>query len=49
MEEIRGKVSKGGKDAKGRIRKYVEIPELHSDDFESGEKVAITKLPKQGS
>jgi hypothetical protein len=49
MVETRGKVIRAGKDHKGRIRKFIEIPLLFSDDFEFGDIVRIEKVKRNES
>ena len=46
MDRFKGKVARGGTDHKGRPRKYVEIPEAYSDDFDPGDLVRIEKVKK---
>lgn len=38
------KIIKGSKNPKGKRRKWVEIKEDWYDDFEFGDRVAITKI-----
>ena len=47
--KVRSKVFKGSKDRKGRIRKFISIPDTYYDDFEFGEVVDINKLAKDES
>lgn len=44
MESTRGKIVRGSKNAKGKIRKWIEIPELYYDDFDFGDIVKIEKV-----
>jgi len=46
METVRGKVVRKGKDAKGRPRKFVEIPEQYDDLFDFGDLVRLEKVQK---
>ena len=46
MSEARGRVKKGGLDAKGRPRKFVEIRSLYYDDFGFGQDVIIIPVKK---
>lgn len=38
-----GKIVRGSKDHKGRIRKWIEIKEAWYDDYDFGDMVVITK------
>lgn len=44
MIEIRSRIIKGAKDAKGITRKFIQVPEVYYNDFEFGEVVEIRKL-----
>ena len=41
---VRSKVIKGPKDAQGKKRKYIQIPDLHYNDFQFGDIVEVEKL-----
>jgi hypothetical protein len=47
MIELRGKVMRGSKDHRGRLRKWIEIPALYSEDFNPGDVVTIKKLKQE--
>jgi len=49
MDRIRSKIVKGPKDNKGRIRKFIQIPEVYYDDFEFGDIVRIEKVLRNES
>lgn len=44
MESVKSKIVKGPKDNKGRIRKFIQIPEVYYDDFNFGDIVRIEKV-----
>ena len=47
MVKARSRIVKGAKDAKGNTRKYIQIPEVHYDDFEFGDIVEVIKVEKK--
>ncbi len=49
MEEIRSRIIKGGKDRKGRIRKFIPVPTLYYDEYEFGDVVIIQRIKKDES
>lgn len=46
METVRSKIVKGPKDNKGKIRKFIQIPENYYEEFEFGDVVKIEKVNK---
>jgi hypothetical protein len=49
MDGIKSKIVKGPKDNKGRIRKFIQIPEVYYDDFKFGDIVRIEKIHRNES
>ncbi len=47
MTKIRAKIIKSGKDSKGRVRKFIAIPEFYYEDFEFGDVVEISKVKQE--
>lgn len=49
MEMMRSRIVKGPKDNKGRVRKFIQIPEAYYDEFEFGDIVRIEKVQRDES
>ena len=47
MINVRSRIIKGAKDAKGNTRKYIQIPEVYYDEFEFGDIVQVNKIQKE--
>ena len=40
---VRSKIIKGPKDGHGRVRKFIQIPEVYYNDFQFGDIVEVKK------